>query len=151
MAASVSKWTQRGSDTNATIVSENPGDASDVLNTIVRHEMHMWLDDDAAITSDPLGFPIRGDLTVVFNSTKVDLSGTIGNCTATMEGSVDGTNYDTLQALGTTTFDGAVVAYQFDKNASGVMPYMRLSVTPASDVDNTAKPIKINIFETNTV
>ena len=79
MAASVSKWTQRGSDTNATIASLNPGDASDVLNTIVRHEMHMWLDDTDAITSDPLGFPVRGDLTVVFNSTKFDLDNTIGN------------------------------------------------------------------------
>ena len=31
------------------------------------------------------------------------------------------------------------------------MPYMRLSVTPATDVDNTAKPIKIVITENKTV
>ena len=151
MAASVSKWTQRGSDTNATIASENPGDASDVLNTIVRHEMHMWLDDDSAITSDPFDWPVRGDFTITFNATKVDLTDTIGNCTAIVEGSIDGTNYDTLQALGTTTFDAAVVVYQYNKDTSGMMPYMRLSVTPQTDVDNTAKPIKINIFETNSV
>ncbi|MAH49739.1 hypothetical protein CMI37_28200 [Candidatus Pacearchaeota archaeon] len=149
MAASVSKWTSKGSNTNASIASVNPGDASDSMDIIVRHEMHIWLDDDSAITSDPFGWKVDKDFMIAFNVTKVDLTNTIGNCTATIEGSVDGTNYVTLKSLGTTTFDAAVVAYVYDVDANGVLPYMRFSVTPATDVDNTAKPIKVVVWEYN--
>ena len=40
-----------------------------------------------------------------------------------------------------------MVAYVYDYDAEGRMPYMKLRVTPASDVDNTATPIKIVVID----
>ena len=49
-------------------------------------------------------------------------------------------------ALGTTTVDTAVVAYVYDYDANGRAPHMRLELTPQTDVDNTATPIKIAVI-----
>ena len=151
MAGSVSKWTSKGSNTNAAVVTgdiagANPGDASDSLNTIVRHECQMWAHTTGAMVSSPFDWEVNSDFVIAFNVTKVDMDNTIGECTALIEGSVDGTNYVTLKALGVTTFDNAVIHYLYDIDANGVLPYMRFSVTPETNVDNRDKPIKIVVW-----
>jgi len=166
MAGNTSAWTTKGSNLDGVDdgdalsggyinptdngVGETSGTAASTTRTMdnvhMRHECHMWLDDTAAIDTNPFNWPINGDLTIAFNVTDLDLAGSIGNCTAQVMGSVDGTNYVELKALGTTTFDDAMVAYVYDYDAQGRMPYMKLRVTPASDVDNTATPIKIVVI-----
>jgi hypothetical protein len=151
MAGNTSNWTKLGTNTNAVNDATNTGFANpseNLLNTVVRHECHMWLDDTAAITTNQFDWPVHGDFTVVFNATKINLAGTIGNCTALIEGSVTGESdeYTTLKSLGTTTFDNAIVSYVYDLDDNGKLPYMRISVTPASDVDNTDIPIKIAVI-----
>ena len=148
MAGKTSNWTKLGTNTNAVDDATNTGyenPSEDLLNTTVRHECHMWLDNTAAITTSHFEWPVNGDFTVAFNATKIDLAGTIGTCTALIEGSITGESgqYVTLKSLGTTTFDDAIIAYVYDLDANGKMPFMRISVTPASDVDNTDIPIKI--------
>ena len=164
MAGSVSKWTTMGSNTTNT-VDTNAGAANNEANVSnaqsatgasgtnnqVRHECHMWLDDTAAINTESFNWSIDTDFTVVLTSLKDDLeSGDSGNLDCDIEGSVDGTNYVKLADLATYDIGAGSSAtvgigvYDFD--SKGRMPYMRLAVTPGSDVDHTAKPIKINIF-----
>ena len=167
MAGSVSKWTTLGSNTNSTVdtnagANGNEANVSVVqtatgasgINAQVRHECHMWTDDTDAINTKPFDWAINGDFTVVVNSAKATLeSGDMGNVDCDIEGSIDGTNYVKLMDLATWDAGAGSSAtighgiYDFESN--GVMPYMRLAMTPGGDVDNTAKPIKINIFMHN--
>jgi hypothetical protein len=148
MAGKTSAWTTLGTNTNAVDDATNTAyknPSEDLLSTIPRHECHMWLDDTSAVDTSQFNWAVNGDLTITFNATKVNLDNTIGNCTAQVMGSVtgDSTHAIELAALGTTTFDDAVVTYVYDYDAKGRLPYMFLRVTPASDVDNTDNPIKI--------
>ena len=151
MAGNTSSWTKLGTNTNAVDDATNTGFANpseNLLSTLPRHECHMWLDDTNAITTSPFNWAVNGDFTVVFNATKVDLAGTIGNCVAVVEGSVTGASgtYVTLASLGNTTFDNAVIHYVYDYDEDGRMPFMRLSVTPAEGTDRTDTPIKIVVI-----
>ena len=150
MAAGTSKWTTLGSNTDVTINNDSAVEANVAvaLGTAVqvRHECHMWLDDDAAIPTEHFDWVVNGDFTVVLNATKRDITNTIGTCTVKVRGSVDGTNYFDMVQLGTTSVDNAVIGYVYDYDANGRAPYMRLELTPATDVDNTATPIKIAVI-----
>ena len=146
MAAGTSKWTTMGTNTEGVddatnLALANPSEG--LLSTRPRHECHMWLDDTSAIYTKDFNFPVNGDLTITFNATKLALAGTIGTCTAQVMGSVDGTNYVELKALGTTSFDTAVVTYVYDYDAEGRMPHMALAVTPNNGDDRSATPVKI--------
>ena len=168
MAAAVSKWTKKGSARDAVDDGDalfagflNPSDngigetsgtaavsARYVQNVHMRHECHMWLDDTDAISTKDFDWAVNGDFTVVFNATKLDITNTIGNCTVKVKGSVtgiDGQYFDMVQ-LGTTSVDNAVVGYVYDYDANGRAPYMKLELTPNTDVDNTAQPIKIVVI-----
>jgi len=167
MAGNTSAWTTKGSNLDGVDdgdalsggyinptdngVGETSGTAASTTRTSdnvhMRHECHMWLDDTNAIDTNQFDWPVNGDLTITFNATKLNLAGTIGNCTAQVMGSVtgDSTHAIELAPLGTTTFDNAVVTYVYDYDAKGRMPYMFLRVTPQTDVDNTATPIKIAV------
>ena len=149
MAAGTSKWTTLGSNTDVT-VNNDTGSEPNVnvaLGTAiqVRHECHMWLDDTGAIRTEDFDWFVNGDFTVALNATKINITNTIGDCTVKIIGSVDGENYFDLATLGTTTVDNAVVAYVYDYDAKGRAPHMKLELTPETDVDNTATPIKIVI------
>ena len=151
MAAGTSKWTTLGSNTDVTVNNDTgyEPNVSVSLGTAVqvRHECHMWLDDDAAIPTEDFDWVINGDFTVVLNPTKRNITDTIGTCSLQVTGSVDGTNYFAMgAALGTTTVDNAVIAYVYDYDAKGRAPHMRLELTPQTDVDNTATPIKIAVI-----
>jgi hypothetical protein len=161
MAGSASKWTKLGSNTNSA-VDTNAGAAKNEANidaetgdggidVQVRHECHMWLDDTAAIPTKDFDWAINGDFTVVVNSANATLeSGDMGNVDCDIEGSVDGTNYVKLADVATwdagAGSSSTVGTGIYDFDTYGRMPYMRLSLAPGSDVDNTAKPIKVNIF-----
>jgi hypothetical protein len=150
MAGSVSKWTLKGSNTNASAVTgdiagDNPGDS--LTDTIVRHECHMWMQGTDPLVTSHFNWPVKSRFTIVFNATDVDLDNTVGTCTAIVEGSVDGSNWITLRPLGTTAFDDAIVVYVYDMVKYGRLPYMRLSVDPNADVDNRDNPIKIVVVE----
>tara|TARA_R100001594_G_scaffold45493_1_gene78398 strand:- start:6860 stop:7345 length:486 start_codon:yes stop_codon:yes gene_type:complete len=157
MAGSTSSWTKLGSNTNSTVDTASAAESNievasnGGINAQVRHECHMWMDDTDAIVTKPFDWVIDSDFTVVLNSAKADLeSGDSGNADVDIEGSVDGENYVKMMDL--VTWDvgagssASVGQAVYDYEANGRMPYMRLSLTPGSDVDNTAKPIKINIF-----
>lgn len=151
MPAGTSKWTTLGSNTDVTINNDSAGEANVAvapgIAVQVRHECHMWLDDAAAIPTEHFDWVINGDFTVVLNATKINLSDGIGTCSLQVTGSVDGTNYFAMgAALGTTTVDNAVVAYVYDYDSNGRAPYMRLELTPNTDVNNTATPIKIAVI-----
>ena len=161
MAGSVSEWTTMGSNTTNTIDAGSA--AEDNVSTVqsatgasgtynqVRHECHVWMDDAIAIPTKHFNWSVDTDFTVVVNSVKDDLeSGDAGDIDCDIEGSVDGTNYVKMRDL--ITWDAgagssATVGHGiYDFETYGKMPYMRLSLNPQSDVDNTAKPIKVNIF-----
>ena len=153
MAGSTSSWTKLGSNTNSSINTDSAAEANieiasnGGINTQVRHECHMWLDDTAAIVTKSFDWAIDSDFTLVMNSAKNTLDGDPGDIDVDIEGSVDGENYVKMFDImtwdaGTATIGQGV----YDYEAYGRMPYMRISATPGGDYDNTAKPIKINIF-----
>jgi hypothetical protein len=161
MAGSTSSWTKLGSNTNSGIDTASAAESNvsvvqgatgaSGINAQVRHECHMWMDGTAAIVTKPFDWAIDSDFTVVVNSAKATLeSGDSGNADIDIEGSVDGESYVKMMDLMTwdvgTGSDATVGQGVYDYEANGRMPYMRLSLTPATGVDNTAKPIKINIF-----
>ena len=168
MAGKVSSWTNQGTNLDAVDVDDalsdglvNPTDngiaenaPGEVANTGVistrymdnthpRYECHMWLDADALTQTQDFNWPVDGDLTITFNATKRNLGASPGNCTAQVLGSIDGTTYVELKALGTTTVDNAVIHYVYDYDAEGRMPHMALAVTPAQGDDRSTTPIKI--------
>lgn len=124
------------------------GEESSGIRAIMRRECHIWLDDTDEILTEVIDWPITTDFNIVLNSTKIDLANTIGTCTVNVKGSVDGLNYGNMTdtPLGTTTLDNAIIVYNYDFHANGALPFMKIGITPASDVDNTALPIKVNII-----
>ena len=114
-----------------------------------RHECHIWIDGTSAITTDSFNWPIRGNFKINLNVMKLDI-GSIGTCTAKIEGSVDKSNWFAMGSnLGTTSLDDAFVSYLYNADTNGVAPYMRLSITPETDVGNPASGLKIIIDEIN--
>ena len=148
MAGSTSKWTNLGSNTTDPSLNQNISVVSGSgINTQIRHECHVFLDDTNKIATDAFDWAIDTDFTVVLNGGFQELNGDPGNIDCDIEGSVDGTNYFKLKDLvtwdeGTQTIGAGV--YSLEDN--GKMPYMRLAMTPGSDVDNLNKPVKINLF-----
>ena len=87
----------------------------------------------------PFDFVIDGDFTVVINATAVntDASTTLD---VTVQGSVDGSNYVTLDAIladSGGTIDTVVKKGIYDYDAKGRMPYMRLGITAATPSNST--------------
>ena len=153
MAASASPWTTKGSNTNAganTDGSINPGDGA--LNSTIRHECQVWLDDTAKIVTEDFDFPINGDFTVVLNATKHTIASDAGNISVEIEGSVDGTNYVTLKEVIAAWNAGGgaqalVVGHGiYDYDTYGRMPYMRVALTCSSDAGNAANGTKIVVI-----
>tara|TARA_R110002020_G_scaffold193720_1_gene394256 strand:+ start:76 stop:549 length:474 start_codon:yes stop_codon:yes gene_type:complete len=153
MAGTASSWTNLGSNTNSAINTDTAEEANvNVINnggvsSQIRHECHMWLIDDEKTATKTFNWAIDTDFTIVLNSAKTTLASDPGNVDIDVEGSVDGTNFIKMAdvivwAAGTSTIGQGV----YDYEASGRMPFMRLTATGANDVDNSAKPIKINIF-----
>ena len=152
MAGTSSKWTTLGSNTNSTINTDSEAEANiDVtsnggINTQVRHECHMWLIDGADTETADFNWAVTGDFTIVLNSAKQTLDSDPGNIDVDVVGSVDGTNYVKMQDIvlwdaGTSTVGHGVYVF----GTYGVMPYMRIRLDGGA-VDNSAKPIKINVF-----
>ena len=157
MAGSTSKWTRLGSNTNNDIdtaegVALNEANVDIVagsgINAQVRHECHMWLDDADPITTDPFDWIVDTDFTVVMNSAKATLASTNGNVDVDIDGSIDGENYVKMGDVMSPWVSGTATVGQgvYDFEANGRMPYMRITVTCGTDYDNTATPIKINVF-----
>ena len=87
----------------------------------------------------PFDFVIDGDFTVAINATAVntDASTTLD---VTVQGSVDGSNYVTLDAIladSGGTIDTVVKKGIYDYDAKGRMPYMRLGITAATPSNST--------------
>ena len=153
MAGTSSKWTTLGSNTNSTINTDSEAEANiDVtsnggINTQVRHECHMWLIDGADTETADFNWAVTGDFTIVLNSAKQTLDSDPGNIDVDVVGSVDGTNYVKMQDIvlwdaGTSTVGHGVYVF----GTYGVMPYMRIRLDTSGTVDNSATPIKINVF-----
>lgn len=145
MATSVSEWTRMGSNSNATTEGFNlenaPGTASEV-----RRECTMWLDGNNVAKTEPFNWPVHGDFTVTFNATKQTVDAADGTTLYKVWGSVTGEEgtYVQMVQLGTGTWNNAVKMFNYDRDNSGIMPYMRLEVTQGSNpADNTDKPIKV--------
>ena len=87
----------------------------------------------------PFDFVIDGDFTIAINATAVntDASTTLD---VTVQGSVDGSNYVTLDAIladSGGTIDTVVKKGIYDYDAKGRMPYMRLGITAATPSNST--------------
>jgi hypothetical protein len=156
MAGTSSKWTTLGSNTNSSINTDSAAEANidniqsastaSGTNNQVRHECHMWLIDGADTETYDFNWPVTNDFTVVINSTLQTLDSDPGNVDVDVVGSVDGTNYVKMADVVTWDAGTATVGhgvYSFSSN--GVMPYMRIRLD-GNAVDNSAKPIKINVF-----
>ena len=154
MAGTSSKWTTLGSNTNSTINTDSAEEANiDItqsgigsgINAQVRHECHMWLIDGADTETYDFDWAITGDFTVVLNSTLQTIVDP-GNVDVDIVGSVDGENYVKLQDVVTWNAGTATVGHGiYDFDANGLMPYMRIRLD-GNVVDNSANPIKINVF-----
>tara|TARA_R110001583_G_scaffold31452_2_gene107551 strand:+ start:689 stop:1162 length:474 start_codon:yes stop_codon:yes gene_type:complete len=89
-------------------------------------------------------FPILGDFMIVVNPTGVNL-GAATTMDVSVQGSADGTNYVDLETdiLDGVTIDDAMVTAVYDADAKGIMPYMRLELTAASNARNEAILLQI--------
>ena len=157
-----SKWRTMGSNTNGTVDPGTSGGGDDGIGTTedgvsnaanggavnqVRHECTMWLVDNGETYTPHFNWAVDSDFTVVMNATKQTLDSDPGNVDVVVQGSVDGTNFVDMRDLGTwdagTTDIGILV---YDYASYGRMPYMRINVDGANNVDNSAKPFKICVF-----
>ena len=149
MAAHVTKWTNKGSNTD--IGAYTNDDAVPADNNIMRHECHLWMDGTADIDTYPITFPIVSDLTIVMNATKAAIAADAGDVDVDMIGSIDGENYVELQTNLIENWDagGGLQAVKmgygvYDIDTYGVLPYMKLRVQPQNDANATVG-VKINI------
>ena len=93
----------------------------------------------------------------MLNGTANAITADAGNVTVAVEGSLDNSNYITMQTITSTWNAGGasetdlpgVAIYDFD--TYGVMPYMRIAITPGGDADceTVASNVKINVFMHN--
>ena len=157
MAGTSSNWTNLGSNTNSTINTDTAEEAN-IDNTQsatsasgtsnqVRHECHMWLIDGDNTETKDFNWSVIGNFTVVLNSALQTSMSDPGDIDVDIVGSVDGENYTKMSDL--VTWDagtGTVGIGVYDYNANGVMPYMRIRLNCGSAVDNSDKPIKINVM-----
>ena len=164
-----SPWTTLGSNTNSDVDTGTSGGGDDGdgtqsnvditqsttgasgINAQVRHECHMWNVDTADFSSLPFDWAINGDFTVVINSVARALDADPGNIEVMIEGSVDNASWIDMRDLGDFAPGTGAKAGQFiyDFDTYGRMPYMRLTMNSANAVDNSAKPMKVNIFMHN--
>jgi len=162
MASAVSEWTTIGTNTgnpaaqglNVPIVAGTKGH--------VRHECLMWLDGTSAIYTKPIDWVINGDFTVILNGTLNVLDDDPGAVDVDVQGSLDGgtDNWVKLADLATWNAgytvqggaDPSTVGHGvYDYDASGRMPFMRLSLNPGSDSDSVAvdENLKITVVMHN--
>ena len=149
MAASVSKWTRKGTNTDAganSAGSLNPGDA--LIDNVVRRECHMWLDGIAQINTEPFDWSVDGDFTVALNVTLGTITADAGDVDVDIEGSVDGTNYVKMADLVTWNAGGGAAAEVvglgvYDYDVSGKLPYMRIAADCGSDAGSVSVGVKI--------
>ena len=158
MAASVSKWTTRGTDVNAGAQSDgnlNPGDSwlsgsgTIELKTTIRNECHIWIDGTTEFHTEPFTWYVNGDFTVFLNAGKDGISDDAGNVDVDVQGSVDGVYYSKLADLVTWDAGGALEGDEtvghgvYDYDANGVLPYMRLALSPGSDANSLNIGLKV--------
>ena len=95
--------------------------------------------------TEPFDFPILGDFMIIVNPTGVNL-GAATTMDVSVQGSADGTNYVDLHTdiLDGVTIDDAMVTAVYDADAKGIMPYMRLELTAASNARNEAILLQID-------
>ena len=157
MAGTSSKWTTLGSNTNSTINTDTDDEANidntqaatgaSGTNNQVRHECHVWLVDGADTDTYAFDWAVNTDFTVVVNSAKQTLALDPGNVTIEVIGSVDGENYVSLHSIATWDAGTSTVGHGiYDLDSYGKMPYMALRLDASISRDNSAKPIKINVF-----
>ena len=153
MAGTSSKWTTLGSNTNSIVNTDSAEEANinisghGGINAQVRHECHMWLIDGDNTETKDFNWSVIGNFTVVLNSALQTSMSDPGDIDVDIVGSVDGENYTKMSDL--VTWDagtGTVGIGVYDYNANGVMPYMRIRLNCGSAVDNSDKPIKINVM-----
>ena len=160
MAGTASEWTTMGSNTNSTINTDSAEEANidntqgaagaSGTNNQVRHECHMWLIDGADTYTKPFNWAIDTDFTVVLNSANQTISDP-GDVDCDIEGSVDGTNYVKLRDLVTWNAGGAIEGDEivghgvYDYDANGILPYMRIALTPSADASSVNLGLKVVI------
>ena len=170
MAAGVSKWTKIGSPKVSTIANDSATEENNFIGPgdigIPRHEMHFWLDDAQPIFSEPFDWKVSNSFSVLINGGYAGSPGSNGQAQSTVylnlqiEGSVSGhpdsylimQSYTEFQPIDGSIEDKRILLWNglsgriiYDYYANGALPYMRLSIKPASDVDNTDKPAKVII------
>ena len=151
MAGTSSNWTTLGSNTNSAINTDSADEANiDItsnggINAQVRHECHMWLIDGDDTETKDFDWAVQGNFTIVLNSALQTISDP-GNVDVDVVGSVDGTNYVKLQDVVTWNAGTATVGHGvYDAATNGILPYMRIRLD-GDNVDNSDKPIKINVI-----
>mgnify|MGYP003132253089 CR=1 FL=1 len=158
-----SQWTTIAANTgnppdtssNVSIVQTATGASG--INGYVRHECLMWLDGTSKHVTPSFNWAINGNFSVMLNATLNDITADADNVDVDIEGSVDGTNYIKLYDLiaawnaGGGSEDEVIGSGIYDFESYGVMPYMRIALTPGGDANCTAvaNNIKINVFMHN--
>ena len=161
-----SQWRTMGSNTNGTVDPGTSGGGTSGIGTTddgvsnaqtatgasgtnnqVRHECTVWLVDNGETYTPHFNWSINTDFTVVMNATGQTGAGDHGAVDMVIQGSVDGTNYIDIRDIGDYTYvvagPGTLV---YDYDTYGRMPYMRLNLDSANNIDSSAKPFKVCIF-----
>ena len=154
MAASVSPWTKKGTNTNVgTNANGNFNNGDDLINNVVRYECHVWLEGTSKINSEHFDFPVTGAFTVVLNAAQEAIVADAGDVDVDIEGSVtgDSDHYVKMADLLTWNAGGAsetdVIGYAvYNYDDDGRMPYMRISLTCQSNADSSTKGVKVVVI-----
>ena len=160
-----SQWTTMGSNSNSSVDSGTSGGGTtgtlpsgisnhqtatgaSGTNNQVRRECTVWNVDTDDFSTPAFNWRVNSDFTVVVNGAGQSLALDPGAVEVDIEGSIDGSNWIQMKDMGDwSPGTGAVVGTLiYDYDANGVMPYMRVTMNSANDVDNGPKPFKVNVF-----
>ena len=95
--------------------------------------------------TEPFDFPILGDFMVIVNATGINL-GAATTMDVSVQGSADGDNWVDLHTdiLDGVAIDDVMATAVYDADAKGIMPYMRLELTAASNARTEAILLQID-------
>ena len=105
-------------------------------------ECDIALNGTTEVFTESFDFPVMGDLSIVVNSSGVDITDTYfgANCKINVYGSVDGVNWTAaLDSAANKDFDTKPYVHVYDYDEEGRMPYMRIGLDGHGSATNRIK------------